>query len=88
MRCISSAAIIDPSSPTVFRLDRHLHYRDGKVDLELAPWAVSHNLFKAIRGRRRTYARHWLREPARLSGRRNMRPPRLAGQVPAATSGS
>jgi hypothetical protein len=87
MRCISSAAIIEPSSPTVF-LDRHLHYRDGKVDLELAPWAVSHSLFKAIRGRRRTHARHWLHGPARLSGQRNMRPPRLAGQVPAATSWS
>jgi hypothetical protein len=45
-----------PSSPAVFRLDRHLPYRDGKVDLELAPWALSHSLFNAIRDRRRTHA--------------------------------
>ena len=48
------SAIIEPVFAQLFnRLGRHLHYRGGKVDLELHLWAASHNLLKAIRARAR-----------------------------------
>jgi hypothetical protein len=48
------AGIIEPVFAQLFgRLGRHLHYRGGKVDLELHLWAASHNLLKAIRAQAR-----------------------------------
>ena len=44
------AGIIEPVFAQLFgRLDRDLHYRDTKIDLELHLWAATHNLLKAIR---------------------------------------
>jgi transposase len=51
------AGIIEPVFAQLFsRLGRHLNYRDAKADLELALWATTHNLLKAIRARQRRQA--------------------------------
>jgi transposase len=51
------AGMIEPVFAQLFgRLGRDLHYRDTKVDLELHPWAATHNLLKAIRAQARRAA--------------------------------
>jgi transposase len=46
--------MIEPVFAQLFsRLDRDLHYRDTKVDLELHLWGTSHNFLKAIRCKHR-----------------------------------
>jgi transposase len=48
------AGIVEPVFAQMFaRLGRDLHYRGGKVSLELHLWAASHNLLKAIRAQAR-----------------------------------
>jgi hypothetical protein len=58
------AAAIEPVfAQLTNRLGRALHYRGGLVDAELALWAASHNILKAITARTRRLARQ-ARTPA------------------------
>lgn len=52
--CKQRSPMIEPVFAQLFsRLDRDLHYRDTKVDLELHLWGTSHNFLKAIRCKHR-----------------------------------
>ena len=52
------AATIEPVfAQLTARLGRTLHYRGSPIDAELALWAASHNILKAIGARQRAAAR-------------------------------
>jgi hypothetical protein len=56
--CRQRSATIEPVfAQLTARLGRTLHYRGSLIDAELALWAASHNILKAITARTKQLAR-------------------------------